>query len=66
MSSEPSRPQTEGTRPTLEDRREDDTHADIRVFKLFEVAYNCARNGYYDRAAAVAEQAVEHYEETRE
>jgi HEPN domain-containing protein len=40
-----------------------DDHAHIRYFKLLEVAYNCARNGHYDRAAAVSQQAVEHYKE---
>jgi len=39
------------------------THDQVRVFKLLEVAYNCARNGYYARAAAVAGEAVAHYSE---
>lgn len=39
------------------------THAEVRVFKLMEVAYNCARNGYYQRAALLAQQVFEHYSE---
>jgi len=41
-----------------------DTHAHVRYFKLLEVAYNLAHNGYYERSADVAEQATTHYGET--
>lgn len=56
--------------PVPEDRsmrkREQDTHGEVRFFKLLEVAYNCARNGYYGRAAVLAEQACAHYEEVND
>jgi len=41
-----------------------DTHAHVRFFKLLEVAYNAAQNGYYERAFDAAEVAVLHYQET--
>lgn len=47
----------------MSDAPDADRHAHVRFFKLLEVAYNCARNGHYDRAAGVAEQAVAHYDE---
>jgi len=41
-----------------------DTLAHVRYFKMLEVAYNPAKNGYYKRSASMAEQATTHYSET--
>jgi len=41
-----------------------DAHAHIRYFKLLEVAYNLAKNGYYERSAEIASHAMAHYDET--
>lgn len=43
---------------------DEDRHAHVRFFKMLEVAYNCAKNDHYERAAALATQAAEHYDET--
>jgi len=40
-----------------------DTHAHVRFFKLLEVAYNAAQNGYYERAFDTIEVAALHYQE---
>lgn len=42
---------------------ESDTHGHVRFFKMLEVAYNCARNGHYERARNMAREASAHYEE---
>jgi len=41
-----------------------DRHAHVRYFKMLEVAYNLAKNGYYKRSASMAEEATTHYSET--
>jgi hypothetical protein len=51
---------TEDDRPTPADRREQDTHGQIRYFKLLETAYNMAKNGYYARSVEAARLAVKH------
>jgi hypothetical protein len=43
-----------------------DDHSTVRFFKLLEVAYNLAKNGYYERADRIASEATEHYEEAFE
>lgn len=43
-------------------RREADSHAHVRFFKLMEVAYNCANHDHYDFAARVAALAVDYYD----
>lgn len=40
----------------------EDTHAHTRFFKLLEVAYNSARNGHYEAAASVSQEAADYYE----
>jgi hypothetical protein len=41
----------------------EDGHAHVRFYKLLEVAYNCANNGYYERAGQVAAEAAKHHDE---
>jgi len=41
-----------------------DEHANVRFYKMLEVAYNCAKNGYYERASRIATEAAEHYDES--